>query len=85
MTMSSKAQELGGGEAGLGTSQVSRNSFPTEDVALKKRFFTEHVVLKEKLESKPSQTLSQKGQPLSESLFRKKRKQFVIWLNHGIK
>ncbi|XP_008703746.2 spermatogenesis-associated protein 31D1-like [Ursus maritimus] len=89
MTMSpraSKAKELGGGDAGLGTSQLRRNSFhPTEDVALKKRFPARDVVLKEKLESKPSQTLSQMGQPPSESLFRKKMKHFLQWLNPGIK
>ncbi|XP_032255457.1 spermatogenesis-associated protein 31D4-like [Phoca vitulina] len=92
----SKAQELGGGDAGLGTSQLKRNSFPTEDVALKKRFPTQDVLLKEKLGSKPSQTLSQKGQlppeslsqkgqPPSESLFRKKMEHFLQWLNPGIK
>ncbi|XP_064435520.1 spermatogenesis-associated protein 31D4-like isoform X2 [Mirounga angustirostris] len=92
----SKAQELGGGDAGLGTSQLKRNSFPTEDVALKKRFPTQDVLLKEKLGSKPSQTLSQKGQPPPESLsqkgqppsespFRKKMKHFLQWLNPGIK
>ncbi|XP_034507977.1 spermatogenesis-associated protein 31D1 [Ailuropoda melanoleuca] len=85
MTMSSKAQELGGGDAGLGTSQHRRYSFPTEDVALKNRFSTNHVVLKEKLESKPSQTLSQKGQPPSESFFRKKMKEFEIWINNAVK
>lgn len=94
--LGSKAQELGGGDAGLGTSQLKRNSFPTEDVALKKRFPTQDVLLKEKLGSKPSQTLSQKGQlppeslsqkgqPPSESLFRKKMKHFLQWLNPGIK
>ncbi|XP_035579318.1 spermatogenesis-associated protein 31D4 isoform X2 [Zalophus californianus] len=91
----SKAQELGGGDAGLGTSQPKRNSFPTEDVALNKRFPTQDV-LSEKPGSKPSQTLSQngqpppeslsqKGQPPSESHCRKKMKRFLQWLKPGIK
>ena len=56
-----KAEELGGGDAGLGTSKPGRKSFPTQDMALE-----------ETLGSKSSQTPSQKGQPPPESLFRKK-------------
>ncbi|XP_058551611.1 spermatogenesis-associated protein 31D1-like [Neofelis nebulosa] len=70
----SKAQEFGGGDAGLGTSQPIRKSCPPRDVALA-----------EKPGSQSSRTLSQKGQPPPESLFRKKVKAILQWLNPGRK
>ncbi|XP_014635331.1 PREDICTED: spermatogenesis-associated protein 31D1-like [Ceratotherium simum simum] len=69
-----KAEECGGGDAGLGTSQPRRKSFPTQDMALE-----------EMLGSKSSQTPSQKGQPPPESLFRKKMNHFLQWLHPRIK
>ncbi|XP_047554834.1 spermatogenesis-associated protein 31D1-like [Lutra lutra] len=89
----SKAQEHGGGDAGLGTSQPRMNRFPTEDVPSKKSFPTQDAVWKVKLGSQPSQTLSQKGQLPPESLsqkaqppsiFSKKMKDFLQWLTPGI-
>ncbi|XP_038382934.1 spermatogenesis-associated protein 31D4-like isoform X8 [Canis lupus familiaris] len=82
--LGSKAEELGGWDAEFGTSQLRKKSFPREDVALKKSFPTQDVGWK-KHESKPSQTLSQKGQPRPESLFREKMNPFLQWLNPGIK
>nr|XP_010951439.1 spermatogenesis-associated protein 31D4-like isoform X1 [Camelus bactrianus]XP_045371122.1 spermatogenesis-associated protein 31D4-like isoform X1 [Camelus bactrianus]XP_045371123.1 spermatogenesis-associated protein 31D4-like isoform X1 [Camelus bactrianus]XP_045371124.1 spermatogenesis-associated protein 31D4-like isoform X1 [Camelus bactrianus]XP_045371125.1 spermatogenesis-associated protein 31D4-like isoform X1 [Camelus bactrianus] len=69
-----KAEELGGGDAGLGTSQPERKSFPTQEMAVE-----------ETLGSKSSQTLSQKGQPPSESLIKKRMKHFLQWLYPGVK
>ncbi|XP_059782654.1 spermatogenesis-associated protein 31D4-like [Balaenoptera ricei] len=69
-----KAEELGGGDTGLGTSKLRRKSFPTQD-----------MVLEETLASKSSQTLSQKGQPLPEGHIRKRMKHFLQWLYSGIK
>ncbi|XP_058421283.1 spermatogenesis-associated protein 31D4-like [Diceros bicornis minor] len=69
-----KAEERGGGDAELGTSQPRRKSFPNQDMALQ-----------ETLGSKPSQTPSQKGQPPPESLFRKKMNHFLQWLHPTIK
>ncbi|XP_058421629.1 spermatogenesis-associated protein 31D3-like [Diceros bicornis minor] len=71
---SPKAEERGGGDAGLGTSQPRRKSLPTQDVPLE-----------ETLGSKSSQIPSQKGQPPPESLFRKKMNHFLQWLHPGIK
>uniref|UniRef100_M3XYG4 Uncharacterized protein n=1 Tax=Mustela putorius furo TaxID=9669 RepID=M3XYG4_MUSPF len=51
----SKPQERGGGDTGLGTSQLRTDRFPTKDAALKKRFPTQDSVLK-------------KGQPPPESI-----------------
>uniref|UniRef100_A0A8D0UUS4 Uncharacterized protein n=1 Tax=Sus scrofa TaxID=9823 RepID=A0A8D0UUS4_PIG len=67
-----KAEELGGGDAGLGTSQLRRKSLPTQK-----------MVLEETLGSKSCQTLSQKGQPPPESLTRKRMKHFFQWLYPG--
>ncbi|XP_072619010.1 spermatogenesis-associated protein 31D1-like [Vulpes vulpes] len=82
--LGSKAEELGGWDVELGKSHLRKKSFPTKDVALKKSFPTQDVGWK-KLESKPSQTLSQKDQPRPESLFREKMNPFLQWLNPGIK
>ncbi|XP_066897171.1 spermatogenesis-associated protein 31D4-like [Kogia breviceps] len=69
-----KAEELGGGDTGLGTSQLRRKSFPTQEMVLKKT-----------LASKSSQTLSQKGQPLPEGNVRKRMQDFLQWFFSGIK
>ncbi|VFV39248.1 Hypothetical predicted protein [Lynx pardinus] len=70
----SKAQEFGGGDAGLGISQPIRKSCPSREVALA-----------EKPGSQSSRTLSQKGQPPPESLLTKKMKAILQWLNPGRK
>ena len=67
-------EELGGGDAGLGTSQPTRKSFPTQITASE-----------ETLGSKSSQTSSQKAQPPPESLFRKKLNDIFQWLRPGTK
>ncbi|KAB0358933.1 hypothetical protein FD754_003089 [Muntiacus muntjak] len=69
-----RAEELGGGDAGLGTSQLRRKSFPPQE-----------TVLEETLVSKSSQTLSKKGQPLPEGRIRKRMKHFLQWLYPGEK
>ncbi|XP_057576608.1 spermatogenesis-associated protein 31D4-like [Hippopotamus amphibius kiboko] len=69
-----KAEELGGGDARLGTSQLRRKSFPTQE-----------MVLEETLVSKSFQTPSQKGQPLPEGHIRKGMKHFLQWLYLRIK
>ncbi|XP_070352192.1 spermatogenesis-associated protein 31D1-like [Equus asinus] len=69
-----KAEELGGGDAGLGTSQPRR-----------KIFFTQNKALEETVGNKSSQTPSQKGQPPPESLFRKKMNHILQWLHPGTK
>ncbi|XP_054935220.1 spermatogenesis-associated protein 31D1, partial [Physeter macrocephalus] len=69
-----KAEELGGGDPRLGTSQLRRKSFPTQE-----------MVLKETLASKSSQTLSEKGQPLPEGRVRKRMKDFLQWFFSGKK
>ncbi|XP_058421563.1 spermatogenesis-associated protein 31D4-like [Diceros bicornis minor] len=68
-----KAEECGGGDTGLGTSQPRRKRFPTQDMALE-----------EMLGSKSSQTPSQKGQPPPKT-FRKKMNDLLQWFNPGIK
>lgn len=69
-----RAEELGGGDAGLGTSQLRRKSFPPQE-----------TVLEEMLVSKSSQTLSKKGQSLPEGHIRKRMKHFLQWLYPGEK
>ncbi|XP_007446790.1 PREDICTED: spermatogenesis-associated protein 31D1-like [Lipotes vexillifer] len=69
-----KAEELGGRNKGLGTSQLRRKSFPTQE-----------MVLEQTPASKSSQTLSQKGQPLPEDHIRKSMMHFLQWLYSGIK
>ncbi|XP_043746887.1 spermatogenesis-associated protein 31D4-like [Cervus elaphus] len=69
-----RAEELGGGDAGLGTSQPRKKSFPPQE-----------TVLEEMLVSKSSQTLSKKGQPLPEGHIRKRMKHFLQWLYPGEK
>ncbi|XP_032492316.1 spermatogenesis-associated protein 31D1-like isoform X1 [Phocoena sinus] len=68
-----KAKELDGGDKGLGTSQLRRKSFPTQE-----------VVLGQTPASKSSQTLSQKGQPLPEGHNGKRMMHFLQWLYSGI-
>ncbi|XP_054583499.1 spermatogenesis-associated protein 31D1-like isoform X2 [Eptesicus fuscus] len=70
----STSKELGGGNAGLGTSQPGRKRFPTQDLPLKER-----------LGSKSPQTPSQKAQSLPESLFRNQMNRFFQWLHPEIK
>ncbi|CAK6433926.1 unnamed protein product [Pipistrellus nathusii] len=70
----STSEELGGGNAGLGTSQPGRERFPTQDLPLKER-----------LGSKSPQTPSQKAQSLPESLFRNQISRFFQWLHPEIK
>ncbi|KAG8525166.1 Spermatogenesis-associated protein 31D1, partial [Galemys pyrenaicus] len=62
-------EELGGGDAVLGTSQPTRQSVPTRNMTLEQAHW-----------SKSSQTLSPKGQPPAENLFRKKMKHFLQWI-----
>ncbi|XP_042099245.2 spermatogenesis-associated protein 31D4-like isoform X1 [Ovis aries] len=69
-----RAKELGGGDAGLGTSQLRRKSFPPQE-----------TVREEMLVSKSSQTLSKKGQSIPEGHIRKRMKHFLQWLYHGEK
>ncbi|XP_033714098.1 spermatogenesis-associated protein 31D4 [Tursiops truncatus] len=69
-----KAKELDGGDKGLGTSQLRRKSFPTQE-----------KVLGQTRASKSSQTLSQKGQPLPEGHNGKRMMHFLQWLYSGIK
>ncbi|XP_070446970.1 spermatogenesis-associated protein 31D4-like [Equus przewalskii] len=69
-----KAEELGGGDAGLGTSQPGR-----------KIFFTHNKALEETVGNKSSQTPSQKGPPPPEGLFRKKMNHILQWLHPGTK
>ncbi|XP_036116242.1 spermatogenesis-associated protein 31D1-like [Molossus molossus] len=70
----SKSEELGGEDAGLGTSQAGRTSLHTQDLALKER-----------LGSKSPQALSQKGQSPPDSFFRNKINHFFPWLHSGTK
>ncbi|ELK11195.1 FAM75-like protein FLJ46321 [Pteropus alecto] len=65
-----KSEELGGGDAGLGTSQPRRKSICIQDMALQE-------------ESVPSVIGS--GSKSPESLFRKQMKHFFQWLHSGIK
>ena len=67
-----RAEELGGGDAGLGTSQLRRKSFPPQE-----------TVREEMLVSKSSQTLSKKGQSIPEGHIRKRMKHFLQWLYPG--
>ena len=67
-----RAEELGGGDAGLGTSQLRRKSFPPQE-----------TVREEMLVSKSSQTLSKKGQSIPEGRIRKRMKHFLQWLYPG--
>ncbi|XDB53140.1 hypothetical protein AB1E18_006663 [Capra hircus] len=69
-----RAKELGGGDAGLGTSQLRRKSFPPQE-----------TVREEMLVSKSSQTLSKKGQSIPEGHIRKRMKHFLQWLYPGEK
>ncbi|KAM7241078.1 hypothetical protein CapIbe_007650 [Capra ibex] len=69
-----RAEELGGGDAGLGTSQLRRKSFPPQE-----------TVREEMLVSKSSQTLSKKGQSIPEGCIRKRMKHFLQWLYPGEK
>ncbi|KAI4573527.1 hypothetical protein MJT46_004767 [Ovis ammon polii x Ovis aries] len=69
-----RAKELGGGDAGLGTSQLRRKSFPPQE-----------TVREEMLVSKSSQTFSKKGQSIPEGHIRKRMKHFFQWLYHGEK
>ncbi|KAI4573528.1 hypothetical protein MJT46_004768 [Ovis ammon polii x Ovis aries] len=69
-----RAEELGGGDAGLGTSQLRRKSFPPQE-----------TVREEMLVSKSSQTLSKKGQSIPEGRIRKRMKHFLQWLYPGEK
>ncbi|XP_070104535.1 spermatogenesis-associated protein 31D4-like isoform X1 [Equus caballus] len=67
-------EELGGGDAGLGTSQPTRKTFATQITASEGT-----------LGSKSSHTSSQKAQPPPESLFRKKMNHIFQWLRPGTK
>ncbi|XP_028001620.2 spermatogenesis-associated protein 31D1-like [Eptesicus fuscus] len=69
----SSSKELGGGDAGLGTSQPERRRFPTRNLPLKER-----------LRSKSPQSPSQKAQS-PENLFRNQMNRFFQWLHPGIK
>ncbi|XP_042636556.1 spermatogenesis-associated protein 31D1 [Orycteropus afer afer] len=69
-----KAEELAGGDAGLGTSQTRRKSH-----------YAHYKAFKEDFGSKASQSLSQKGQCPPESDFRKKMNHFLQQLSGGIK
>ncbi|KAM7093094.1 spermatogenesis-associated protein 31D1-like [Molossus nigricans] len=65
----SRSEELGGGDAGLRTSQARGKRFPPQDKALE-----------EMLDGKPPQTLSQMGQS-PDNLFVNKMKTFFQWLH----
>ncbi|XP_037350330.1 spermatogenesis-associated protein 31D3-like [Talpa occidentalis] len=62
-------EELGGGDARLGTSQPRRQSVPSRKMALEEAQW-----------SKTSQMLSQKEQPPPENLFKNKMKHFLQWI-----
>ncbi|KAM9642267.1 LOW QUALITY PROTEIN: spermatogenesis-associated protein 31D3-like [Trichechus inunguis] len=69
-----KAEEWGGGDAGLGTSQTRRKTYPVHDKKSEETFG-----------SRSSQSLSEKEQSPPESNFGKKIKHLLQWLHPRMK